>query len=324
MKAICAPPYRGAPWSALALACLLGTLSTRAFTPELIPADGLFRTRVGALTFQGLTSRMQDRVVLSDAAVYLADGYAGLGAFSLADPAHPRLLGRYSTGGCTESVRWRGDRVYARDSLQGWVGFEVLPSGMLRRSSFDLDAEARLAAGPSTEYPAGTLPFVAAVVDERLYLARDDFGVVVLPMQSPSGQPHAGFRTRARINTHTPVRLEMVDGLQLLPMPANGAVLEGRRSSEVTDGSEEANPPRIALPARPWASWPVLQLSARFTEGVAGLQISGPKGQRVLIQRAASVLGEWTDWRTIVLPEAPVDLVDEEAGGLEQMFYRLR
>lgn len=57
--------------------------------------------------------------------LYVAMGSAGVGVYSLADPAHPALLQTLNTGGTARDVKISGTRMFVANSAQGIVSYDI-------------------------------------------------------------------------------------------------------------------------------------------------------------------------------------------------------
>lgn len=294
----------------------------------LLPTGGLFTIRNNPPTFYGGgSSALTHQLVVAGDMVYLADGYAGVVAYRIAARAQPRLVGEYPTGEYTRTVRSRGSRIYASDSLDGLVRFEILDSGELRRDLSPLTAdELRNAYAERKEYREGDLPCLAAIVDRRVYISREDLGVAVIELRSSPELPPPPFRNVTYDFTPS-VRGTTIEGLRttrevklkeisINPVPFSPAAaslwqhqqLPARFIPEIAVSLPEATP----------------ELTASLDTGILVLRVSGRPGQTFQVQRKSSLLDEWEDWQSVILGVEPTELTDPDAAAFEQMFYRVR
>jgi hypothetical protein len=265
------------------------------------------------------------RVAVRGDIVFLADGYAGLGVYSLTDPENPRLMGAYSTGEYTYSVSVDGDRADTFDSLNGTVAFDVRDPLRLRRvalSEVRPDEIARALHG-EIGIDGGDMQGVAAIVGNRVYLARHDRDVVVIEMRSPPDIPPPPFRTRVIIHRAAMPGFASSAVLQALQpgsasLPPGPAIQANAAVVSLDDAFAPADESVVSISATTTR----LQLKAGIETGRLKLWISGPIGQPVRVQRSPTLLGDWEDWQTITLGDAPSELTDEEAAGADQTFYR--
>jgi LVIVD repeat len=266
-------------------------------------------------------SSVAHRVAVAGDFVYLADGYAGLGVYKLklGGPESARLIGEYLTGEYTHTVRVDGDWAYALDSLNGIVVFDVRDPMKLRRLA-DASPEAMARAfRDDVGSDSGGVKGVAAMVENRVYIARQDLGVAVIEMRSPRDMPPPPFRHSIIQNAAVPMDHSLNANVQVPlsevhPPPVSAQMLIGAASGDdYTAIPAETNFRASAAPP---------ELTAHFEAGILILRLSGSPGQTLHVQRSSSVTGEWKDWQTITLGEVPTELTDEEAASADQIFYR--
>jgi hypothetical protein len=65
----------------------------------------------------------------------------------------------------------------------------------------------------------------------------------------------------------------------------------------------------------------VLTAPERALNGILRINVTGPPGANVQLQRGAT-LSDWADWQTVTLIDAPVQVQDADVAGSSQRFYR--
>jgi hypothetical protein len=273
-------------------------------------------------------SAVRDRVAVAGDYVYVADGYAGLGVYRLGRNESVELIGSYETGEYATGVRLKGAHAYVFDTRNGQVAYDIREPKALRQLSAAETMGAALADGSDRQAPDAN--YVAALVDDRIYIARADLGVAVIETRSPKGLPPPPFR-KVIVYSPTGADLLKTEGIELRtavisriskaePEP-DVPVSEDKASPEsllVTPTAGLAAPQPALIPAAPL----VLTLTASWEDGAVKLQISGPSGQAIRLQRSSNMAGAWEDWKTITLGDAPSEVLEAEPSGASHVFYR--
>ena len=65
------------------------------------------------------------------------------------------------------------------------------------------------------------------------------------------------------------------------------------------------------------------QIVVSVEDGVVQLAVTGPAGHSVRMQRRPSCTGVWTDWRSFMFGDGPVEFTDSDSGDANHFFYRV-
>jgi len=163
-------------------------------------------------------------------------------------------------------------------------------------------------------------PTVTALVENRVYIAREDLGVVMIELESPmnplpwlAGRPtvHAqvfGPGSRAASST-LQIRLSDIDWTP--------STAQAKRGQEISMGYTTASASIV-----PDSSATAPELAARLEAGMVVIRISGLPGQIVRVQRGPGLADEWTTFQTLTLGETFIELTEQIEDGADQSFFR--
>jgi LVIVD repeat len=253
--------------------------------------------------------------------LYVADGPMGLAIYNVTDPARPRQVGAYPTDTSAFAVR-----------IAGTHALLMTPAGTLILDVRD-PTNPQALDSPGTgfngienkdrEKPEAEQAIVA-VVGDRAYISRDD-GVVVIELHGLTLPSPMIARRMGADPISTGAWLPNRSAAQESSMEARA---QGAHAANPTEASmpmakEEGfvpteQPSRLAPP-----SPQPITITGWVESGVFRLLVSGLPGQPVLVQRSSSITGGWEAWQTITLADAPTELTDEDAAGVDQIFYRV-
>jgi hypothetical protein len=182
----------------------------------------------------------------------------------------------------------------------------------------------------SPEQETGTPRTIAAIVESRLYVARNDSDLVVISLHTPPDWPRVPvsfterppftlFRTGATgfVSRRVTVGSMPQEQLSTEAIPAETTLTYS--VSAVTPGVDAPATNIGPLPSVIRAENPALNISAEW--GALRLHISAHAGQTIRVQRSGDLTGPWTDWATAKLRGDEIDFTD--LPGETRGFYRV-
>ena len=265
-------------------------------------------------------SSVGERVAVRGDVVYVADGYAGLGVYELSAPEHARLLGSYRTGGFARSVRLDGQYARVWDSVTGNVTFDVsVPERLLSVPSAELPQSSAVGPFRRQNLNGGeSTSVVAAIVENRLLIARDDLGVVTIDLHGPSDESPLPARPSVDNFKVVPSALPVSQTVRVTSIQVQDPISELPIAVDPLSVSSSVVEDRVVL-TRPAAP---LRINVTLGLDALTIHVHGMSGQTVRVQRTRNLLDEWEDWATMTLDDAPAELADPDGAAADRMFYR--
>jgi LVIVD repeat len=321
--------------SILLVSALIGSaLNSAAALPNELGDPSPRSSRESLIVPSGMRSQ---RIALAGNLVYVADGDTGLAVYDISVPAKPRRTAIYPTEAAAMAVQLTGGNVWVT-TVAGTVVLDAtdptnpqpLRSVGTVEDGIEISHRNPRLVDIKIPHPTSyneTAPqtggAIVAVVGDRAYISRDN-GVVELELHG-MGLPaipkmahldFADFNSTAVLSAKPaqpgPVKVAKVNAAPpgQVEVPFNGAAVTGFL---FVDASRSAQTISSTEP---------LGLAGVFESGAFCLWVSGPAGQMVRVQRSSALVGDWKDWQTITLGDAPIELTDEDGAGVDQTFYR--
>jgi hypothetical protein len=264
-------------------------------------------------------STVDHRVAIRGDFVYVADGYTGLSVYQLGLGGAAPLVGEYHTGKYARNVRADAEFVYVDDySPQGMTVLDARNPMQLRAmasSEMPKDTRERFRRAEAEAADAGKKA-VAAIVEDRLYIARQDVGVIVILLRGARNGPPIGnvdFLKGGTQRTAAVARVEKTTSStaanQSLPLAP-----EALGPSAQSDGAVPNSPQAPAVQNNP------LNLEVDLAGTVLRLRAWAVPGQTIRIQRSAGLRGPWVDWTSGLMRVDSVEFYDSPTQA--QVFYR--